>query len=131
MSSDGYNMLCMGIYAKSRPLSFKNRTGTIIQIYETPSYWLCHRIYFQNRYKSIVCREDIYLIEPGEVFSKGRQEKKVKARSLLCYWSSKELGISHTSPARRLEMSISNIGLSVERGELIAREGKYTIEKQD
>jgi REP element-mobilizing transposase RayT len=74
---------------------------------------------------------EVLEIEPDEVFSKGRQEKKVKARSLLCYWSSRELGISHTSLARRLEMSISNIGLSVERGELIAREGKYTLEKQD
>ncbi len=74
---------------------------------------------------------EVLEIELDEVFSKGRQEKKVKARSLLCYWSSRELGISHTSLARRLEMSISNIGLSVERGELIAREGKYTLEKQD
>ncbi len=74
---------------------------------------------------------EVLEIKLDEVFSKGRQEKKVKARSLLCYWSSRELSISHTSLARRLEMSISNISLSVERGELIAREGKYTLEKQD
>ena len=74
---------------------------------------------------------EVLEIEQDDVFSKGRQEKKVKARSLLCYWSSRELGISHTSLAKRLEMSISNIGLSVERGELIARECKYTLERQD
>ena len=71
---------------------------------------------------------EVLEIEQEDVFSKGMQEKKVKARSLLCYWSSRELGISHTSLAKRLEMSISNIGLSVERGELIARECKYTLE---
>jgi len=29
----------------------------------------------------------------GEVFSKGRHERKVKARSLLCYWAVREAGI--------------------------------------
>ena len=31
-------------------------------------------------------------VVPEEVFSKGRQDRKVKARSLLCYWASRELG---------------------------------------
>ena len=73
--------------------------------------------------------EEVLGIEQDEVFSRGRQERKVKARSLLCYWALRELGISHTTLAKRLEMSISNIGLSVERGELIAREGNYALEK--
>ena len=68
-------------------------------------------------------------IEPDEVYSKGRQERKVKARSLLCYWASRELGISHTALARKLEMSLANIGFSVERGELIAKGCNYSLEK--
>jgi REP-associated tyrosine transposase len=68
-------------------------------------------------------------LEPDEVYSKGRQERKIKARSLFCFWASRELGISHTMLAKKLEMSIANIGFSVERGELIAKEGKYTFEK--
>jgi len=72
---------------------------------------------------------EILAIEPDEVYSKGRQYRKVKARSLLCFWASRELGISHTSLAKKLEMSIANIGLSVERGELVAKEGNYSLEK--
>ena len=68
-------------------------------------------------------------MEADEVFLKGRQSRKVKARSLLCYWASRELGMSHTSLAKKLEMSLANIGLSVERGELIVKDGNYSLEK--
>jgi chromosomal replication initiation ATPase DnaA len=56
-------------------------------------------------------------IEPDEVFSKGRQNRKVRARSLLCFWAARELGMPHTALAKRLEMSLSGVGFSVERGE--------------
>ena len=69
-------------------------------------------------------------IKTDEVFSKGRQDRKVKARSLLCFWASRELGLPHTTLAKKLEMSLANIGFSVERGESIAKEGSYTLEKE-
>lgn len=62
-----------------------------------------------------------------DVFSNGSQDKKVKARSLLCFWASRELGLSHTSLAKKLEMSFANVGFSVERGESIAKEGNYSL----
>lgn len=68
-------------------------------------------------------------MDPDEVYSKGRQARKVKARSLLCYWASRELGISHTVLAKKLEMSLAAIGFSVERGESIVKEGKCFLEK--
>ena len=68
-------------------------------------------------------------METDEVYLKGRQDRRVKARSLLCFWASRELGISHTSLARKLEMSLANIGLCVERGELIVKDGNYSLEK--
>ena len=68
-------------------------------------------------------------MRPDEVFSKGRQDRKVRARSLLCFWASRELGLPHTTLAKKLEMSLSNIGFSVERGESIAKEGNYSLEK--
>ena len=45
-------------------------------------------------------------MEPDEIFSKGRQAKKVKARSLLCFWAARELGLSHTSLAKILSMKL-------------------------
>ena len=68
-------------------------------------------------------------IERDEAFSKGRQDRKVKARSLLCFWASRALGTSHTALAKQLEMSIAGIGFSVERGETIAKEGGYSLEE--
>ena len=54
-------------------------------------------------------------VEPCEIFSRGRQARKAKARSLLCYWASRELGMSHTALARMLEMSLAGVGFSVVR----------------
>ena len=68
-------------------------------------------------------------MKPDEVFSKGRQDRKVKARSLLCFWAARELGMSHTALAKKLEMSLSGVGFSVERGESIAKKGSYSLEK--
>ena len=72
---------------------------------------------------------EVLNMEPDEVFSKGRQDRKVKARSLLCFWAARELGMSHTELAKKLEMSLSNIGFSVERGESIAKRDTYSLEK--
>ncbi len=37
--------------------------------------------------------------------------------------------MSHTALAKKLEMSLANIGLPVEQGKSIAKEGKYFLEK--
>jgi len=66
-------------------------------------------------------------MDPDEVFSRGRQDKKVKARSLLCFWAARELGMSHTALAEKLEMSLAGIGFSVERGESIAKNCNYLL----
>ena len=66
-------------------------------------------------------------MDQDEVFSKGRQDRKVKARSLLCFWASRQLGMSHTALAKKLEMSLAGIGFSVERGESIAKDGEFLL----
>ena len=70
---------------------------------------------------------EIYKMECDEVFFKGRQDRKVKARSLVCYWAVRELGMSLADLAREFEMSKAGIGYSVERGETIARENNYRL----
>lgn len=69
-----------------------------------------------------VCR-----IHKDEVFSRGRQQWKVKARSLLCFWAVREAGMSQRELARRLEMSGPGVGFAVERGASIARENNYSL----
>jgi len=70
---------------------------------------------------------EVLEMEPDGVFSKGRQSRKVRARSLLCFWAARELGMSHTDLAKKLEMSPAGIGFSVERGESIAKKGNYLL----
>ena len=65
---------------------------------------------------------EIYGMEPHEIFPKGKQQRKVKARSLVCFWAVSELGMSNRELARWLEMSPLGVGFSVERDETIARE---------
>ena len=44
----------------------------------------------------------VKVIDTEEILSKGKQQKKVKARSLFCYWAVKELEISLTELSRRI-----------------------------
>jgi putative transposase len=64
-------------------------------------------------------------MEPHEILSKGRKNKEVIARSLLCFWTTRELGLSLTGLARQLEMTVAGIGYAVRKGEKIARENHY------
>lgn len=70
-------------------------------------------------------------VKINDIFSKGKQQRKVKARSLFCYWACRELGASLTELARRLGVSVTAVGYSVERGELIARENNYQLSGHD
>jgi putative transposase len=69
----------------------------------------------------------IYEMDKSSLFSKGRQKIKVEARSLLCYWAARELGMSLTHISRHLGMSPPGVGYAVERGEIIARKNNYQM----
>jgi REP element-mobilizing transposase RayT/DNA-binding transcriptional ArsR family regulator len=62
-----------------------------------------------------------------EVWEKGKYPQTVKARSLLCYWAVRELGISATELARRIGISQPAISQSVKRGEIIAKENGFEL----
>ncbi len=70
--------------------------------------------------------KEIYDIDIGDIYSKGRQSQ-VEARSLLCYWAVRELGMSATYMAKRLGMSQSGVGYAVSRGEKIAKKKNYQL----
>jgi len=88
-------------------------------------YELKHLGYDLDRVAARVA--EIYNIGADDIFLKGKQQKRVKPRSLFCFWAVRELGISLTELARRLRISVSGVGYSVERGEIIARENDYQL----
>lgn len=70
---------------------------------------------------------EIYQMDVREVFARGRQQQRVNARSLFCFWAVRELGITMTDLAGRLGMSPPGVGYAVQRGEAIAHENNYQL----
>jgi hypothetical protein len=70
---------------------------------------------------------EIYGIDVDDIYLKGKQQKRVKARSLFCFWAVHELGITLTELAKRLGISVPGVGYSVERGEAIVRDNGFQL----
>jgi len=62
-----------------------------------------------------------------DVWAVGKQQHIVNARSLLCYWAVRELGVSMSSLSRRLSISIPAISKSVARGKQIAEDNAFKL----
>lgn len=56
-----------------------------------------------------------------------RQSRNIKVRSLSCFWASKEPEIPHTAMAKRFELSMGNINISVVCDEMIEKTGNYSL----
>jgi len=69
---------------------------------------------------------EIYGMEKHEVFSKGWQQRRVKAKSLLCFCAVREIAMSLRELAGQLEMNDPGVGLAVERGKTIAHRNGHT-----
>jgi putative transposase len=64
-------------------------------------------------------------IDVSVVWSAGKYRHIVEARSLLCYWAVRDLGVSMTSLAKRLKLSVAAIAQSVKRGARLKQEKSY------
>ena len=111
------------------PFSLRAAGSTLRPV--SPTGWKRSRR--QNRYKSILCHEDTYLLELVRYihlnplraklikdFDFFKSRRRVAAWSLLCFWAVRELGISMTELSRKLNLSLPGVSLSVTRGEKIA-----------
>jgi putative transposase len=66
-------------------------------------------------------------VQPEEVWAEGKYRRRVEARSLLCYWSVRELGVSLSSLSRKLGISVPSVSDSVARGQRIAEERRLFL----
>ena len=84
------------------------------------------RTYFQSMgydFKWLVQRvAEVFDLETKIVLRKGRYPETVTARSVLCYWATRELGISTVELSRHLNISQPTVSQSVQRGEKIVAE---------
>jgi hypothetical protein len=70
---------------------------------------------------------DLMQLKPSEIWAPGKERERVEARSLLCYWAVRGLGINMAKLARRLRLSLSGVSLSVKIGERIAQQNDYKL----
>ncbi len=70
----------------------------------------------------------LFKLEKDYITGKGRQQDRVRARDVLCYWVARDLGIPMVDIAKRLEMTLAAISVAVKRGETIAKENGYKLE---
>ena len=68
-------------------------------------------------------------IKPAQVWAPGKHPLTVKARSLLCYWAVRELGLTATEVSKRLGVSQPSVSISMKRGEKIAAAQKLKLAK--
>lgn len=73
---------------------------------------------------------DVFQMNPSEVLLPGKEPYRVKARSLLCFWSVKVLGISSLEVAVKLGITQSAVSRAVQRGERLALERNLLLENQ-
>jgi hypothetical protein len=66
-------------------------------------------------------------IEPKDVLAPGKYAQSVKARSLLCYWGARELGMTTVDLARRLNLAQPTVSQAVMRGQKIAEDQELCL----
>lgn len=69
----------------------------------------------------------LYQINPAHIYAKGKQKRRVEARSLFCYWAARKLDMALTELAKKLELTPPAVGYAVSRGEIIAKEKQYHL----
>jgi hypothetical protein len=70
----------------------------------------------------------VFNLKPTEILLPSKQRQRVRARSLLCFWAFKELGLSERSLAQKLGTSQSSISRAVQRGEKLAIDEQLEFE---
>ena len=78
-----------------------------------------------NKVAERVC--DLLDLKPSDIWAPGKEHYRVKARSLICFWASRELKISQIELSRKFKLSPAAISLCVKRGEKIAQNCGYLL----
>lgn len=71
----------------------------------------------------------LFEMKKDEILRPGKQPEKVRARSLVCYWAVKALGMNGTEVAQLLGAAQSSVSRAVQRGEKLALERQWSVDK--
>jgi putative transposase len=82
-------------------------------------------------FEKVVARVSSLLqLEKDYITGRGRQRDRVRARDLVCYWSTNELGISMAELAEKFGLTLAAVSYAVKRGEEVADEGGYRLDNR-
>ena len=70
---------------------------------------------------------EVMSMEVEEVTAFGKSPQTVKARSLLCFWAQRKLGMTTIEIGEKINLSQSAVSRSSLRGEKIARENQFEL----
>ena len=73
---------------------------------------------------------ELLKVDAKEIFLTGKQLSRVKAKSLVCYWAVKELGMTGTEISKLLGLTQPAVSKAVQRGEKIAIENQFSLERK-
>ena len=95
---------------------------------------------FERRYQRQVEGYDIdrlagfvsrlYSLKPDEIFLPGKYPRLVEARSVFCCFAVRELGMTATALARRLNLSQPTVSITVKCGERIAAQKGFSLNEE-
>ena len=88
-------------------------------------YWLKAQGYDIDRVVQKVA--EVFEIEPEQIWQPGNQPLRVKARSLVCYWAVRELGMSGTSIGKLLGLGQPAVSRAVVRGEKLTQDMNLSL----
>ncbi len=66
-------------------------------------------------------------LPPVEIRRPGKHPERVRARSLVCYWAVREMGLEGTMVGRRLGLTQSAVSRAVARGAAIVAAEQFEI----
>jgi putative transposase len=67
-------------------------------------------------------------VSVADVWQRDKRPKTVQARNLLCYWATKEMGITATAVSTMLGVSVSAVSRCARRGEELATEKGWQLQ---
>ena len=89
----------------------------------------CLKAQGYDMYRIVDTVADALKIEPAEIWKLGNQPLRVKARSVVCYWAVRELGMSGTSVGKLLGLGQPAVSRTVMRGEKLTQHMNLSLTK--
>jgi len=78
----------------------------------------------------VKCVARIMKLEPDDILTAGKYPQRVRARSLLCYWGARELGMTTVELAQKVNLAQPTVSQAILRGQKICEDLGLSLRSQ-